>query len=349
MRHAWSLIGYGCGLVLAAGPLAAAEAVLFASDFESGVLNDPRIHSQSQGWQSAGTVPTITQERARDGKYGIKMYLNKNTSETPYRTMLQAAWGTTTDASNRVSEHVPYFEDSWIGFSVFLPETGSGNWNQTSDTYEVIAQWHDSHYFPPPSWDTEESKNPLFSMQVTDTTHQPARHWVLTYLGEGRTPFPTQGTPRPWQYESSGWVDVGSIDNDVGKWTDWVIRIRWNFWKVGTNGNSARFGSSVSGNVAGSPDAGLIQVWKNGKLVLDRSPVQIGSHDNAGPTFSVGLYKGWRTAQDRSGDPVPERTIFFDAFKYGGKDAKYADVAPGGAATPDQPMPKPPSNVQIDR
>jgi len=354
MRRQYGWFGLSLGLALsvaATAPVPAASSdkqVLFTSDFESGILNDAATRSPSQGWQRAGTMPVITKEQARVGAYSAKVYLNKNTSPTPYRAMINTAWDTTSDTANRTSPHAPHFQDSWVGFSVYLPSTGPGNWSKESKTYEVLVQWHDAHNpYPPPAWDTEESKNPLFSLQISQTDHAPARHWNIVYLGESRTPYPTLGMPREWKYETNKNIDAGSIDDDLDKWTDWVVRIRWNYWKVGTKDNKAFMPVASTENIAGSPTAGLIQVWKNGKLIVDQSPVQIGAHDNAGPTFSAGLYKGWRTAADRASDPIVDRLIYFDEFRYGGPNATYASVAPGGTKAP--PRPKPPTTIQAER
>jgi Polysaccharide lyase len=298
-------------------------------------------------------MPAITMERARSGRYAMKAYLNKKTSSTPYRTMILSTWNTTADPNNRTSPHAPFFQDSWVGFSIYLPSTGAGNWAKPSGVYEVLVQWHDSHDpFPPPVWDQEESKNPLFSIAVSDTPHPPARHWSLGYLGESRTPYPTLGSPRPWKYESGQTVDLGPIDPDLDKWTDWVVRIRWNFWKVGTSNNFANWQAGVYDNVAGSPNCGLIQVWKNGKLVFEKNPVQIGANDNGSPFFSAGLYKGWREQAQRDSDAdVTDRLMYFDEFRYGNGNAVYSDVAPGGArsVTPAKgtPVPTPPSSVVV--
>lgn len=303
--------------------------MLFKCDFESGVLNDAAKQKPSQGWKQAGTMPEITQEHALAGKYAMKAYLNKNTSPTPYRTMLQTAWDTTSDPANQTDTHARFFEDSWIGFGIYLPSKGPGNWQQASTNYEILAQWHDAHRpFPPPSWDKEESKNPLFSLSVTSKPNPPTRHWKVNFLGESKTPWPILGSPRPWHYESSKSFDLGPIDADLDKWTTWVIRIRWNFWKVGSTNNKANWEVGWYDNVAGSPKCGLVQVWKNGKLVVDQSPIQVEANDNAGPAFSVGLYKGWRTQATRDADhDVTDRLMYFDEFRYGGKGASFADVS----------------------
>jgi len=213
-------------------------AVLFQSDFESGVLNNSLKERPSQGWAGLGNMPEIATDRVRSGRYAMKAYLNKNTSPVRYRTMLQSKWKTTSDARYAAEHNVPFFQDSWIGFSVFLPRSGPGNWSTASRTYETIAQWHDAHFSPIPSWDVEHSKNPVFAMWVSNaSSNNPGRDWVISYLGDSRTPYPAIGTPRPFLYESFKKANLGSIEADLDKWTDWVIRIRWNFWRVGSTNN----------------------------------------------------------------------------------------------------------------
>lgn len=326
--------------------------VLFLSDFESGVLNDSSSQSPSQGWSRAGNMPEITREHPRSGQFAMKAYLNKYTSHHKYRTMLQSKWLGTSDPRYSVSHNVPFFKDSWIGFSVYLPRTGMGNWSAASSNYEILAQWHDAHFSPIPEWDTEQSKNPVFSLHVSDANHPPERHWRVAFMGDSRTPYPAVGLPRPFEYESGRGFDAGSIEGDLDKWTDWVIRIRWNFWKVGSANNTPRWDKDseywkIPGsleNTEGSPAAGLIQVWKNGVLVVNLSPVQIGTNDNAGPVFSTGLYKGWVSQQAIDKDPVTDRLMYFDEFRYGGAGASYNDVAPAGRSVK---IPEAPSSIVV--
>jgi hypothetical protein len=350
-------IGFAASLCGVAAPASADNGkVLFISDFESGILNDADTTTPSQGWKRMGNMPSVSKDYVRAGTYSMKVYLNKN-MPTTYRTMGNTAWTTTSDAKNRTtSTHTPFFQDSWIGFSIYLPTKGQGaTWKTASRTYEVLAQWHDSHDpFPPPPWDSEESKNPVFSLGITSQDGaEPGREWRVSWLGESRTPYPTKGSPRPWKYESNRGFKLGSIDPDLDKWTDFVVHIRWNFWPVGSSGNSSPAGYTVTDNKPGSSTGGLVQVWKNGKLVVDEQSAQVGSHDNAGPVFSFGIYKGWREQKDRDLDPiVNDRLLYYDEFRYAGQDGSYAAVAPGGASTDQDPppraIPRPPTSVALE-
>lgn len=106
LRGLWAAALVLSGWLLA---LPAFTQVRFSSDFEEGVLNNAEFATPSQGWKGAGNFPEITEEHARSGRFAMKAYLNKNSSQTPYRTMLQSAWNTTTDPNNRVSPHAPIF------------------------------------------------------------------------------------------------------------------------------------------------------------------------------------------------------------------------------------------------
>jgi hypothetical protein len=90
--------------------------------------------------------------------------------------------------------------------------------------------------------------------------------------------------------------------HDTNKWTDWVFRIRWSY------GND-----------------GILQVWKNGKQVVNR----IGPNcynDKKMPYFKMGIYKSqWRTKFS----DVLERTVYHDEVRMAGHGASYSTVAPG--------------------
>jgi hypothetical protein len=133
----------------------------------------------------------------------------------------------------------------------------------------------------------EKHGNPPLALVVKDGK------WVLRSVWN-----PIQPTVKSRQKAAS--FQLGP--QDTNKWTDWVFRIRWSY------GND-----------------GVLQVWKNGKQVLNR----IGPNcfnDRKMPFFKMGIYKSkWRS---RVGDVI-ERTVYHDEVRIAGKGANYSTVAPG--------------------
>jgi Polysaccharide lyase len=239
---------------------------------------------------ASGNAPAITTEHVRAGRYALKSYLSRTGSSVSYRTEV------TTNNANAL-----YFSDTWYGLSVFLPSN-----YVTSPVWEIVFQWHGV------AGDPNMILNPPISMHTEDGV------WRLSTIGNS-------ANPPDRNYESLEKFPLGSYSSDLGRWTDWVFRIRWDYRKVG------------SGN------DGLLQVWKNGVQVVNQSPIQLGFDDGTGPYFKMGLYKGWRSGQV---DTVSSRLIYHDEFRQMGADGSYNAVAPAGSKLLSK-EPRPPARVVV--
>lgn len=194
---------------------------------------------------------------------------------------------------------------------------GEDNWygfsvylpsNYVADpVWEIVAQWHNI-----PDENLGESNtnlNPPLGL------HTEKGKWTLLSIWDSR-PVTNKAN-----YEGKQNYDLGAYETN--KWTDWVFHIKW------------------------VPDStGILQVWKDGKLVIDkRGP--IGFNDAEVPYFKFGLYKGWRDRQNPAG-VVSERVLYHDEIRVAGAGGRYEDVAPGGALkVPDDQEPKAPTGLTI--
>jgi hypothetical protein len=148
-----------------------------------------------------------------------------------------------------------------------------------------------------------------FKMYLENWTDDQAREHVLQWHPEdpsgsavgslftsgGRYEFVTthfSGT------NGNGYSDLGPIINN--QWVSWVMHIKW-----------------------ASSRTGIIQIWQNGKLVLDikntRTSPDMGSY------FKLGINKfGWGI------DPsaTTQRVLYFDEVRIGNDLASYDDVKP---------------------
>ncbi len=155
--------------------------------------------------------------------------------------------------------------------------------------WEIVAQWHGV-----PDFDAGENwRNPIMALSTTKGKWG----WVSRWDAKRNT-FASGKR----QYGGTQHYDLGPYSKGV--WTDWVIHILWSY-----------------------ESNGLLQVWKDGDLVIDQKGPN-AFNDEHGPFFKMGLYKGWRDP-NRPSDPVSKRLLYHDEFRMGGDEAGYDDVAPG--------------------
>ncbi len=135
----------------------------------------------------------------------------------------------------------------------------------------------------------ETAGNPPMALKVRDGS------WGLYVRWN-----PTQPTRKSGQQQNS--YKFGPLDTN--EWTDWVFRIRWSY------GND-----------------GLVQAWKDGKQVLNRTGPNC-YNDKTMPYFKMGIYKPkWRTEVGE----VVERTVYHDEVRMAGKNGSYSAVVPRGS------------------
>lgn len=100
--------------------------------------------------------------------------------------------------------------------------------------------------------------------------------------------------------KSKEW-DLGNITKE--RWVDWVVHAKWSY-----------------------KSDGLLEVWKDGKLVLSQKGPNTYNDPN-GPFFKIGIYKAqWKTNPGKSS--VSTRTLFFDEVRIAKGKANYRDLAP---------------------
>jgi hypothetical protein len=217
----------------------AAPPFLFVENFESGVMDFEKTFIQS------GNAPTITQERVRAGKYAMKSYLNRETSEVNFRT----------EVVPRMTE--PAFgRDTWYGFSIFLPES-----YEISQTWEVLAQWHDT----PNDWDTLHRQNPPMQLGIQRDTGI----WRLTMLWDKDPVQPGN----IFQIDGVKTWDFASYERN--KWTDWVFQIRWSYngdgllrvWKDGKLVVDHQGPNTYNDNVGPYFKMGMYKGWRDSQAV----------------------------------------------------------------------------------
>lgn len=121
--------------------------------------------------------------------------------------------------------------------------------------------------------------------------------------GTGTASLWTSGGRYVYQTNAGGpnseYTDLGPIISN--RWVPWVIHVKWE-----------------------SDNTGVMQVWKDGKLVIDKTGIQTAPPE--GTYFKLGMNKwGWL---DQS-SAITQRVFYFDEVRIGDKKASYEDVRPG--------------------
>lgn len=144
------------------------------------------------------------------------------------------------------------------------------------------------HSMPDKELGEKPGAPPLFLM-TENGNWQLGRRWDANKLTAFRAPQGSEG------------INLGAYE--PGVWTDFVFHIKWSY-----------------------QSDGLIEVWKNGKLVLTKTGPNT-YNDQLGPYLKVGIYKaGWGVAKRTSS--TTERTIYIDEVRIGDANSNYASIAP---------------------
>ena len=181
------------------------------------------------------------------------------------------------ERSEIVGARSPAYGVARYGWSIFVPE------NFDADTFfTIVTQGHD--------WGTgkeyPEDGGPPTHLYISKGKWR----LKLRHQGDGATTAAEQ-------------FDLGSIEEDRGQWTDWVMEI----------------------NHQAPGKGGWIKLSKNDQLVADYEGATWYEGKNKGPYFKIGLYRGsnkWPGTEERS-------VLYFDAFRMAiGEDSTYEQVAP---------------------
>ena len=96
-------------------------------------------------------------------------------------------------------------------------------------------------------------------------------------------------------------LDLGPVEKET--WHDWVFHIKWAY-----------------------DNTGVIEVWKNGQLILSRLNQPNSYNDAMYPYFKVGIYKWDWTTKATAG--IDSRTMFVDEISIGNHTADFKKVSP---------------------
>jgi hypothetical protein len=172
----------------------------------------------------------------------------------------------------------PYGEFKY-GWSIYLPKDFDG-----ATFFTIITQWH--------SWGS--GKDYVISPPGPPTCLVISKDkWdLLLRYQDG-----TSGNATKKNF------DLGSIQPDLGKWTDFVMEVNWQSPQTG---------------------GGYLRLWKNGQQVVNYEGPTWFDDKTSGPFFKLGIYKGsggWKGEESRA-------IAYFDEFRMGDKSISRDAVDP---------------------
>ena len=210
-------------------------------------------------------------------------------------------------------------EEAWIGFSVFLP----ANWEHEHGVHD-----HRGSVMLLSLSDQTRAASAV-ALSVWTPPGSETSHWQIRIQINDSA---VQGSS-----QSQEWVSLGSIQPDLGKWTDFVFRIRSNPFTKSTN--PAKEGIQDSMDMLFEGNRGILQVWKSDgpqraiteKISRVNTPIGYVPHATRPIEVSFRIYKyGWRRNPTTVKGPV---WVGCDEMRYGTTERHgtgFDDVIPRG-------------------
>ncbi len=197
----------------------------------------------------------------------------------------------------------PTGSERWYGFSLYLPS----DWDTDNKSGEILTQWHQAETPDKRFWGSP----PLA---------------IMTYEGQWQISVRKTSWNNIIDVETAN-ISVGSYDNDKGKWTNWVVYVRWS-----------------------SGQDGVLRIWKDGQRCLlvdkegnDREYGQNKFADDHGNYMKFGIYKwNWtkckldeldkpdkcRDRPYRGPSETTQRILYYGELRIADKRGNYEVVAP---------------------
>jgi hypothetical protein len=283
--------------------------------------------------------------RPRSGKYFLRtevsrtkdyLLLNSGNKNRPRSKIYMS------DPAHRVD----FDEEGYVGFSIYTPK------NFESEL-AVKDQRGSAMVFEL----STDSTAAILNMGVWAQPSDVEAHWYLRIYTDDKS---VREDRADFQL-----VDLGPVSGDMGKWSDFVFRYRFNPFSVTTNPAAAGIPSSMNKVYEGNK--GILQVWKaegpvegdgNRKMVLKvdkvNTPVGLVPHATEKVRHYWRIYKfGWLSNPTSLTHPV---WFGFDEIRQGlvSRDGTtFADVAPAGVPCTtgcggESAIPNPPTSVAVD-
>jgi hypothetical protein len=262
----------------------------------------------SETWGSDSIIP-------RDGSYFLRSAIYRTKNYTDTRFSSGADRPRSVFYMTHVSNLLDWDTEAWFGMSVWLPsnmEHDTATKNEAAEVQLLVVN---------PNWPSSTHLDFKYYVGGTDTISR----WALRYyVGATSTSEATA---------SSTTVSLGLVTADMGRWTDWIFRVRFNPFTSATNPSSIGIPNAKNQTYQGN--RGILEVWKNGTKVFSRmnQPLGLVPWTTRDLSFLPRLYKSnWKLFPTSVVGPV---YVGFDSIRYGQvtRDGTgYMDVNPAGTS-----------------
>ncbi len=262
------------------------KGIIFSEDF-----NDMQKILTLEFKNSGNPNATIVREKFLGMSPAVKLWLDPWHDEVTYRSELVPFTVFSQDLQRM--KHAILGKEYWYGIRIFLPKD-----RRYDKEREIIMQWHDQ-----PDWNLKEDwRSPCVELDIGPSQRRGiATNYLVFVRSDAKQLTPSKENKNRYQAEDQ--FDLGPIEGDLGKWTQWVMHVRWSY-----------------------EDDGFLKLWKNGEVVLDLPHYPNAYNDRYGPYCKFGIYKWvWKNIEKARG--VAPRVIYYDDFYIGNAQASYTDVA----------------------
>lgn len=208
------------------------------------------------------------------GRRAVKLSIDRNKNRVPYRSELVPF--KLPEQYFTKSNKAKYGYEYLYSINIFLPK----DW-KFSKAGITILQWHEYADF-----DLGETwRNPPLKLEIDSGSSGIGRNYFVWHRGDSKKITGTNGP-----YEVSECIEVGNIKDDLGKWTNWLFKVKWSF-----------------------EDNGYLFVYKNGKEIISRNNIKNTYFDKHGPYWKFGLYiPAWKNSALPKGQSY-HYTAYFDS------------------------------------
>lgn len=224
----------------------------------------------------------------RTGRYFMRSEIDRNKNYTTFTGNDGQDKPRSGISVSNEANRFNFDEEGYIGFSIYTAQ----NYQHETATLGVPGAIQLLSINP-----TTQSSFISFSQYATGSTSNKA-HWIISLHVNDRSIYDGK------EYGTTLInYDLGSVDLDKGKWTDFVIRYRANPFKVTTNPKAAGIPGSTDKSFLGNK--GIFEVWKTQRTSTGSSFKKLVSRVNQ----PVGLV------------PRPDKKLHhgFRIYKYGWK------------------------------
>ena len=248
--------------------------LIFNGDFETGKLDNFTMAGNHKN--RLVTTPV------RAGKYALRSVIDRYEDDVNFRCEIVAKQQNTRQGYM----YQEIGKEYWYGFSTYLPKD-----YVMDNSTEIIAQFHGT-----PD-EGEAWFLPNLGLHITENHYEINRFWDSKHITN-------------WsQRDGDDHYTFGNIQSDLGKWTDWVFNVKWDYNKGGV---------------------GFTKIWKDGVMIFDNKGPNC-TNDDLGPFLRFGLYKwDWKHTEEEIPSNTTHRVVYHDEYKIGNEHATYEEVAPGG-------------------